>query len=80
MKELRALPKIKLDIYNHYRGLRYEVLAVVRNSETTEPMVLYKLLYGEQGMWVLPYEMFCEDISVEGLQLKRFELEKACEN
>lgn len=76
---MNELPKIKLGIYNHYKGLRYEVLAVVRHSETTEPMVLYKSLYGEQGLWVRPYEMFCEDVNLEGVQLKRFELEKACE-
>ena len=32
--------------YRHFKGNRYEVLAVARHSETNEAMVVYKALYG----------------------------------
>ena len=78
MSNLKDLPTIKLGVYSHYKGLRYEVLGVVRHSESYEPMVLYKPLYGAQGMWVRPYEMFCEEVVIKGVKIKRFEFEKPC--
>ena len=47
--DLPALPSLPLGRYRHYKGGEYEVLGVVRHSETLEPMVLYRALYGEAG-------------------------------
>ena len=44
-----------------------------QHSETEEWMVVYKALYGAEGMWVRPYEMFVEEVEVNGKILKRFE-------
>ncbi len=61
-------------IYEHYKGKRYEVIDVVRHSETLEEMVLYKTLYkSELGpLWVRPKEMFLEVIEVDGKKVDRF--------
>jgi hypothetical protein len=59
--------------YRHYKGNEYEVLDLVRHSETDEPMVLYRALYGEQGLWVRPLEMFMEQVSIDGVMRPRFE-------
>lgn len=48
------------------------MLAVVRHSETLEPLVLYKALYGERGLWVRPYAMFVENVLADGCQVRRF--------
>ena len=64
--------KLKQGIYQHYKGERYEVLMTAQHSETEEWMVVYKALYGENGMWVRPYEMFVEEVEVEGVMKKRF--------
>ncbi|MFN5831238.1 MAG: DUF1653 domain-containing protein, partial [Bacteroidota bacterium] len=32
-------------IYKHYKGKLYEVIGLVRHSETLEEMILYKALY-----------------------------------
>jgi len=64
-------------IYRHYKGLLYEVLGVARHSETEAPLVVYRALYGEYGLWVRPLEMFTERVDVQGEQVARFELEKA---
>jgi hypothetical protein len=63
---------IQKGLYLHYKNLRYEVLDVVRHSETLEHLVLYKALYGEQGLWVRPLAMFTENVTVDGVVQARF--------
>jgi hypothetical protein len=58
--------------YRHYKGGLYEVIGTARHSETLEPMTLYRALYGEQGLWVRPAEMFNEEVTVDGLRQARF--------
>ena len=36
--------------YRHFKGGEYEVLGVASHSETQEPMVVYRALYGERGL------------------------------
>ena len=62
-------------LYRHYKGKSYRVLAQATHSETMEQMVVYQALYGEQGIWVRPLEMFLEDVTVEGETKPRFALE-----
>ena len=52
-------------LYEHYKGYKYEIISVARHSETLEEMVVYKALYGEQGIWVRPLAMFMETGCVE---------------
>lgn len=63
---------IKLGIYEHYKKLRYEVLGVALHSETTEEMVIYKQLYGEKLTWVRPFDMFFEEVMIDGVKQPRF--------
>ncbi len=58
--------------YRHYKGNLYEVLGVARHSETEEPLVVYRALYGEGGLWVRPLVMFQETVVVDGRQVPRF--------
>ena len=37
--------------YRHFKGGEYELVGVARHSETLEPMVVYRALYGEGGLW-----------------------------
>lgn len=68
--------KIKKGIYQHYKGNLYELIDIVRHSETLEEMVLYKPLYNNKDfpdqMWVRPKEMFFENIIVDGKKIPRF--------
>ncbi len=70
--DLPQLPSLPLGPYLHYKGLRYEVLGVVRHSESLEPLVLYRAEYGERGLWVRPYAMFTEDVVIDGVKQPRF--------
>jgi len=72
MKDLSPLPPTTIGRYRHYKGGEYEVLGGVRHSETLEPMVLYRALYGEQGLWVRPHAMFFESIEADGVRQPRF--------
>ncbi len=58
-------PKIKKGIYQHYKNKKkYEVLDLVRHTETEEWMVLYKALYKSDfaKLCVRPYDMFVEEV------------------
>jgi hypothetical protein len=72
MSELPALPSIPPGRYRHCKGGEYEVLGVVRHSETLEPLVLYRALYGEAGLWVRPHAMFLEQVEADGRLQPRF--------
>ena len=73
MGQLPKLPQIERGLYRHYKGREYEVLGVVRHSESLEPMVLYRPLYNESGMWVRPYAMFVGQVEVDGVLQPRFD-------
>ncbi len=60
--------------YRHYKGNDYQVYSVVTHSETLEPLVLYRALYGDKGLWVRPLSMFLETVDVNGETLARFSL------
>ena len=63
-------------IYRHHKGNLYELLHIARHSETEEPLVVYRALYGSYGVWVRPLAMFAEDIETEHGRTPRFALVK----
>ena len=58
--------------YRHFKGAEYEVLGLARHSETEEPHVVYRALYGEGGLWVRPLAMWSEHIERDGYSGPRF--------
>ncbi len=72
MSLLPPLPAAPRGRYRHYKGGEYELLAVVRHSETLEPLVLYRALYGEGGLWVRSHAMFFETVLIAGRPQPRF--------
>jgi hypothetical protein len=69
---LPPLPAIALGTYQHYKGGRYRVVGVVRHSESLAPMVLYQPEAGDGSMWVRPFEMFEEELVINGVRRPRF--------
>lgn len=58
--------------YRHFKGNEYEVVAIARHSETLEPLVVYRALYGEGDVWVRPLAMFCDTVTRDGRTAPRF--------
>ena len=71
--DLPDLPDTPLGRYRHYKGGEYEVIGILRHSETLEALVLYRALYGARGLWVRPAAMFQEEVVIEGLRQPRFQ-------
>ena len=63
---------IKLGKWKHFKGKEYEVLCVAKHSETLEPMVVYRALYGDGGVWVRPASMWNETVEQDGKIYMRF--------
>lgn len=67
------IPTIAPGEYVHYKNKRYEVIGVALHSETLEPMVVYRPLYETKAtLWVRPYAMFLETVTVGGQTVPRF--------
>ena len=64
--------EIKKGKYKHFKGNEYEVIAVAKHSETLEPMVVYRALYGEGGVWVRPLSMWFDKIETPQGMVNRF--------
>jgi len=63
---------IRTGKYRHFKGNEYEVIGIANHSETMEPMVVYRALYGEGGLWVRPAAMWDETVERDGIIYKRF--------
>ena len=62
--------------YRHLKGNEYEVIGISKHSETEEPMVVYRALYGDGGLWCRPASMWLEEVvrgpPVTGRLIQRF--------
>ena len=67
---------LKPGIYRHFKGNRYEVIDLVKHSETEETLVLYRALYGERGLWVRPLAMFIGNKQLGDKMVPRFSYEE----
>ena len=68
---------VETGAYRHFKGNLYWAFGVARHSETEEPLVIYRALYGEGGLWARPLAMFQADVDrgkyPQATQKKRFE-------
>lgn len=67
-----AAERIPLGIWRHFKGNTYEVQGIAKHSETLEPMVVYRALYGEGAIWVRPASMWLETVTRDGATFPRF--------
>lgn len=58
--------------YRHYKGNQYEVLHVVKHSETEEELVVYQDVLHPEKIWARPLAMFEEEVLVDGKSMPRF--------
>ena len=72
MNDITILPHT---VWRHYKGNRYEVIALAKHSETLEDVVVYRALYGDGGVWVRPLSMWYELVETQDGVCHRFEPE-----
>ncbi len=64
--------KLPLGRYRHYKGNRYEVIGIARDSETEESLVVYRCLYGDYSLWVRPLSRFIDTVTAGNEEVPRF--------
>lgn len=70
------LPMLEKGTYRHTKsGKFYEVIGITFHTENFEPLVIYKPLYNhyKYELFVRPYDMFVENIKIDGKKKPRFE-------
>jgi len=73
------MEKLELGKYRHYKGHFYEVMAVGKDSESLEDVVIYMALYnseefGDNAVWVRSLKEFVENVEIDGNDVSRFKL------
>lgn len=64
--------ELKPGRYRHFKGGEYELLSLAHHSETEEPMVVYRALYGQGAIWVRPAQLWEDEVDRDGYRGPRF--------
>lgn len=66
------------DIWQHFKGGKYRIIAVAKHSETLEDLVIYEALYENvtSKYWARPLADFLGTKNIDGKEIPRFKLIK----
>ena len=74
------MDRLKINgVYRHFKGDYYLLIDVAIHSETKEKYVVYRGLYGNNELYIRPFDMFFSEVDKEKYpevkQQYRFELQ-----
>lgn len=76
---MRELPKAK-EVYEHFKGHRYQILAIAKDTNTEEDVVVYQATYEPYQVYVRGLEEFMSPVDREKYpDVKQEERFKKCE-
>ena len=52
----RANPSLN-EVYRHFKGKEYKIIAIAEHTETGEKLVIYQALYGKYEIYARPLHM-----------------------
>ena len=59
--------------FHHFKGNKYKLIGFGKDSETLEDVVVYQALYGNNQIWVRPYDIFFSKAKdADGNEVDRF--------
>ncbi|MCR5789544.1 MAG: DUF1653 domain-containing protein [Lachnospiraceae bacterium] len=67
---MREKPK-ELEVYRHFKGTYYQVIAVARHTEYDEELVIYRPLFEQGQVWARPLRSFMSEVDKDAYPTAR---------
>ena len=60
----RELPR-QNEIWRHFKNKLYKIMAIAQHTESDEQLVVYQAMYGSEGIYARPLDMFMSEVDRE---------------
>ena len=60
----RELPRPE-EIWRHFKNKLYRIIAIAQHTEIDEKLVVYQAMYGNNGIYARPLDMFMSEVDHE---------------
>ena len=60
----RDLPRHN-EVWRHFKDKLYRLVTIAQHTETEEQMVVYRAMYGAEGYFLRPLDMFMSEVERE---------------
>ena len=53
------------EIWRHFKDKLYKIVAIAQHTEVDEKLVVYQAMYGSEGIYARPLDMFMSEVDRE---------------